>query len=131
MPGDIKVGVLPWGQQTDWPSLLHVGARADELGYDSLWTWDHLYPIQGDWRGPIFEGYMTLAGWAGVTSKVTLGLMLPGLLAVTIYQFTSALEQLEIGGPDIEQVVTSKHQAMILEKLAHHGEAEEEIPAGV
>jgi F420-dependent oxidoreductase-like protein len=72
---DIKVGVLPWGQQTDWPSLLEVGRRADELGYDSLWTWDHLYPIQGDWRGPIFEGYLTLAGWAGVTSRVTLGLM--------------------------------------------------------
>ena len=75
MANDIKVGVLPWGQGTDWPSLLEVGRRADELGYDSLWTWDHLYPIQGDWRAPIFEGYMTLAGWAGVTSHVTLGLM--------------------------------------------------------
>ncbi|HYU50810.1 MAG TPA: TIGR03560 family F420-dependent LLM class oxidoreductase [Candidatus Limnocylindria bacterium] len=72
---DIKVGVLPWGQYTDWPSLLDVGRRADDLGYDSLWTWDHLYPIQGDWRGPIFEGYMTLAGWAGVTSRATIGLM--------------------------------------------------------
>ena len=75
MTPQIKVGLLPWGQRTDWPSLLRVGQRADELGYDSLWTWDHLYPIQGDWRGPIFEGYMILAGWAGVTSRVTLGLM--------------------------------------------------------
>ena len=32
MSGSIKVGVLPWGQRTDWPSLLHVGQRADELG---------------------------------------------------------------------------------------------------
>jgi alkanesulfonate monooxygenase SsuD/methylene tetrahydromethanopterin reductase-like flavin-dependent oxidoreductase (luciferase family) len=72
---DIKVGVLPWGQRTDWPSLLEVGRRADELGYDSLWTWDHLYPIQGDWRGPIFEGYLTLAGWASVTKRATIGLM--------------------------------------------------------
>ena len=71
----MKVGLLPWGQRTDWPSLQEVGRRADELGYDSLWTWDHLYPIQGDWRGPIFEGYMILAGWAGVTSRATLGLM--------------------------------------------------------
>jgi alkanesulfonate monooxygenase SsuD/methylene tetrahydromethanopterin reductase-like flavin-dependent oxidoreductase (luciferase family) len=71
----IKVGVLPWGQYTDWPSLRDVGRRADELGYDSIWTWDHLYPIQGDWRGPIFEGYLTLAGWAGVTSRATIGLM--------------------------------------------------------
>ena len=72
---ELKMGVLPWGQYTDWPSLQRAGQRADELGYDSLWTWDHLYPIQGDWRGPIFEGYLTLAGWAGVTSHVTVGLM--------------------------------------------------------
>ena len=75
MANEIKVGVLPWGQYTEWPPLLEVGRRADQLGYDSLWTWDHLYPIQGDWRGPIFEGYMILAGWAGVTHRATLGLM--------------------------------------------------------
>lgn len=75
MPGKIKVGVLAFPQYTDWPSLRRIGQRIDEVGYDSLWTWDHLYPIQGSWRGPIFEGYMTLAGWASVTSRVTLGLM--------------------------------------------------------
>jgi F420-dependent oxidoreductase-like protein len=75
MSNDIKAGVLPWGEYTDWSSLMAAGQRADELGYDSLWTWDHLYPIQGDWRGPIFEGYMILAGWAAVTSRATLGLM--------------------------------------------------------
>ena len=75
MTDRIKVGLLPWGQRTEWQPLLEVGRRADELGYDSLWTWDHLYPIQGDWRGPIFEGYLTLAGWAGVTSRATVGLM--------------------------------------------------------
>jgi alkanesulfonate monooxygenase SsuD/methylene tetrahydromethanopterin reductase-like flavin-dependent oxidoreductase (luciferase family) len=75
MAKSIKAGVLPWGQYTDWPSLRDAGRRADELGYQSLWTWDHLYPIQGDWRGPIFEGYMILAGWAAVTSRATLGLM--------------------------------------------------------
>jgi alkanesulfonate monooxygenase SsuD/methylene tetrahydromethanopterin reductase-like flavin-dependent oxidoreductase (luciferase family) len=68
----IKVGVLPWGQNVDWPTLRAVGQRADELGYDSLWTWDHLYPIQGDWQRPIFEGYLILAGWAAVTSRATL-----------------------------------------------------------
>ena len=39
--------MLPWGQRTDWPSLQRIGQRADELGYDSLWTWDHLYPDPG------------------------------------------------------------------------------------
>jgi alkanesulfonate monooxygenase SsuD/methylene tetrahydromethanopterin reductase-like flavin-dependent oxidoreductase (luciferase family) len=75
MADPIRFGVLAWPQYTDWQSLLQVGRRVDELGYDALWTWDHPYPIRGDDRGPSFEGYMTLAGWAGATERVTLGHM--------------------------------------------------------
>ena len=42
-----RLGVLVWNQYTDWPSFRDIGARADRLGYDQLWTWDHLYPIVG------------------------------------------------------------------------------------
>ncbi len=128
MANEIKVGVLPWGQYTDWPSLLRVGQRADELGYDSLWTWDHLYPIQGDWRGPIFEGYMTLAGWAGVTSKVTLGLMVgantfrnPALtakMATTLDHMSNGRAILGIGGAWFE----TEHEAYGLEFGSGFGE---------
>jgi alkanesulfonate monooxygenase SsuD/methylene tetrahydromethanopterin reductase-like flavin-dependent oxidoreductase (luciferase family) len=71
----LKIGALIWNQYTDWPSLRDAAQRCDQLGFDSLWAWDHLYPIVGDWQGPIFEGYMTLAGWAAVTQRATLGLM--------------------------------------------------------
>ena len=71
----MRFGVLAWPQYTDWPSLARVARRVDGLGYDALWTWDHPYPIRGDEHGPSFEGYMTLAGWAGVTDRVTLGHM--------------------------------------------------------
>ena len=73
-PG-VKLGILAWPQYTDWPSLRTVGTTVDEIGFDSLWTWDHLYPIFGDPHGPIFEGYMTLAGWSSVTRRVSLGLL--------------------------------------------------------
>ena len=49
MPGSRSA--LCWNQYTDWPSLLEAGIRADQLGYDTLWTWDHLYPIVGDSTG--------------------------------------------------------------------------------
>ena len=75
MAAPIRFGVLAWPQYTDWRSLLQVGRRVEELGYDALWTWDHPYPIRGDEHGPSFEGYMTLAGWAGTTERVTLGHM--------------------------------------------------------
>jgi alkanesulfonate monooxygenase SsuD/methylene tetrahydromethanopterin reductase-like flavin-dependent oxidoreductase (luciferase family) len=71
----LKLGALCWNQYTDWPSLLEAGRRADRLGFNSLWTWDHLYPIVGSDQGPIFEGYLTLAAWAMATEKVTVGLM--------------------------------------------------------
>ena len=113
MANEIKVGVLPWGQYTAWPPLLEIGRQADELGYDSLWTWDHLYPIQGDWRGPMFEGYLILAGWAGVTSRATLGLMVgantfrnPALtakMATTLDHMSGGRAVLGIGGAWFER----------------------------
>ena len=75
MTSDLKLGVLAWNQYTDWPALREAGIRADQLGYDSLWTWDHLYPIVGSPEGPMFEGWLTLAAWAERTEKATLGLM--------------------------------------------------------
>jgi alkanesulfonate monooxygenase SsuD/methylene tetrahydromethanopterin reductase-like flavin-dependent oxidoreductase (luciferase family) len=73
--GKIRLGALPWPQYADWASLREAGIRAEELGYDSLWTWDHLYPIVGSHEGPMFEGYLTLAGWAAATSQIRMGLM--------------------------------------------------------
>lgn len=71
----VKVGVLLWPQHSDWASLMDAGARVDHLGYDNLWVWDHLLPITGEPAGPSFEAFMTLAGWAAVTTRVTLGPM--------------------------------------------------------
>jgi F420-dependent oxidoreductase-like protein len=71
----VKLALLLWNQYTDWPAMRDTGSKADQLGYDSLWTWDHLYPIDGSPDGPMLEGYMVLAGWVPVTKRVTLGLM--------------------------------------------------------
>ena len=104
----IKFGANCWGQYTDWPTMREAGIRADRLGYDSLWTWDHLYPIVGDHHGPIFEGWLTLAAWAEATEKVTVGLMvgantfrLPTLVArevTTLDHISNGRAILGIGG---------------------------------
>ena len=85
---DVRLGVLLWSQATDWPSFEAAAKRVDELGYDSLWTWDHLYAIFGDPYQPIFEGYAALAAWSKVTTRAKLGLLVgantfrnPGLVA--------------------------------------------------
>jgi F420-dependent oxidoreductase-like protein len=71
----VRIGALCWNQYTDWPTFLEAGVRAERLGYDSLWTWDHLYPIVGSHEGPMFEAWLTLAAWAQRTERIRLGLM--------------------------------------------------------
>jgi alkanesulfonate monooxygenase SsuD/methylene tetrahydromethanopterin reductase-like flavin-dependent oxidoreductase (luciferase family) len=72
---EVKLGLLPWNQNTDWGPLLEAGVRADRLGYDSLWAWDHLYPIVGDPHGPFYEGWLTITAWAMATRQIQVGLM--------------------------------------------------------
>jgi alkanesulfonate monooxygenase SsuD/methylene tetrahydromethanopterin reductase-like flavin-dependent oxidoreductase (luciferase family) len=71
----IGLGIQLWAQNTDWPSYLAAAHRVDELGYDHLWTWDHLVSAVGDPDRPVFEGYTSLAAWAAVTTHARLGLL--------------------------------------------------------
>lgn len=72
---EVKIGALMWNQYTTWPAMRDAAVLADRVGYDDIWTWDHLYPIVGSPEGPILEGWTVLAGWAGVTERVGIGLM--------------------------------------------------------
>lgn len=71
----MRAGVLVWNQYTTWAEMRHAGTEVDRLGYDSLWTWDHLYPIIGDPNGPFLEGYSVLAAWSQITTRPTIGLL--------------------------------------------------------
>lgn len=75
MTHSTRLGILLWNQATDWPDYERAARRIDELGYDYLMAWDHLYAIFGDPYQPIFEGYTSLAAWAGMTKRVRLGLL--------------------------------------------------------
>jgi alkanesulfonate monooxygenase SsuD/methylene tetrahydromethanopterin reductase-like flavin-dependent oxidoreductase (luciferase family) len=71
---DLKLGAALWSQASDWPSFLAAAQRAERLGFDHVWTWDHLKAIFGDADQPIHEGYTALAAIAQATSRIRLGL---------------------------------------------------------
>lgn len=71
----LGLGILLWSQATSWPEFERTARRVDRLGYDHLWTWDHLYAIFGDPHQPIFEGWASITASAQVTARVRLGLM--------------------------------------------------------
>ena len=73
MDAPLKIGVNLWNQYTDWPRFLEAMIEADELGYDSLFTWDHVYPIIGSWEGPALETYTAMAAVAAQTKRATIG----------------------------------------------------------
>ena len=88
---ETRFGILLWSQAASWPEMLDAAKRVDRLGYDHLWTWDHLYAIFGDPYQDFFEGYSLLAAWARETERVRLGLLVgantfrnPGIVAKTI-----------------------------------------------
>ncbi len=105
---EIRLGINLWSQASDWPTFLAAGRHAEELGYDHLWTWDHIYAIFGDPYQPIHEGYAALAALAQATSRIKLGLFVgantfrnPGLAVkslTTIDHISGGRAILGIGG---------------------------------
>lgn len=84
---DLRLGINLWSQASDWDDFLEAGRLAERLGYDHLWTWDHLLPIFGALDQDVLEGVAALGGLAASTERIGLGLFVgantfrnPGLM---------------------------------------------------
>ncbi|MGH7868476.1 MAG: LLM class F420-dependent oxidoreductase [Candidatus Dormibacteraceae bacterium] len=69
----IKVGYLTEPQHGSVKQIIEAAKEAEALGADSIWTWDHMYPLYGDPEGASYEAYTVLGAWARETKRVTLG----------------------------------------------------------
>ncbi len=75
----IRFGVQTGQQNTDWESLRSFWSRADDWGYDSLWCFDHFYPIfTPDPAGPCFEGWSLLSALSQNTKRARIGALVNG-----------------------------------------------------
>jgi alkanesulfonate monooxygenase SsuD/methylene tetrahydromethanopterin reductase-like flavin-dependent oxidoreductase (luciferase family) len=84
----LKIGIVLWNQTGTWTDLLDNAQMIDRLGYETLWTWDHVKAIFGNPDQQIHEGWTAVTAWAMATQRVKLGLMVtantfrnPGLVA--------------------------------------------------
>ena len=72
---DVKVGVSLMPQHATMAELRAAWQMADTMGVDSLWTWDHFFPLSGAPDGTHFEGFSLLAAMAATTERATIGPM--------------------------------------------------------
>jgi len=70
-----KVGAQFHPQHTTMDVLRAGWREADALGVDSIWTWDHFYPLYGEADGAHFEGWSMLAAMACDTERAEFGML--------------------------------------------------------
>ena len=80
----MKIGVQLHPQATSLNELRAAWRAADAMGVDSIWTWDHFYPLYGEPDAAHFECYTLLAAMAADTQNATIGAL------VTCFSYRNA-----------------------------------------
>jgi probable F420-dependent oxidoreductase len=70
-----KVGIQLHPQATGVAALQAAWQAADGMGVDSIWVWDHFYPLYGDPDAEHFEAWSLLAAMAVTTKRAQFGPM--------------------------------------------------------
>jgi len=75
----IRFGVQTGQQNIEWEQLRSFWEKADGWGFDSLWVFDHFYPIfTPDPAGPCLEGWTLLSALSQTATHARIGALVNG-----------------------------------------------------
>ncbi|UQX88082.1 LLM class F420-dependent oxidoreductase [Jatrophihabitans telluris] len=69
----VRIGVQLQPQHADYPAIRDAVRRAEDLGVDVAFNWDHFYPLYGEPDGQHFECWTMLGAWAEQTTRIEIG----------------------------------------------------------
>ncbi|MBI5157502.1 MAG: LLM class F420-dependent oxidoreductase [Acidimicrobiia bacterium] len=73
MPHPIRIAAQLHPQHGSFADLRNAAVRADAMGYDIIYTWDHFYPLYGKKDGAHFECFTTMTSFAEATKHAEIG----------------------------------------------------------